>query len=123
MALSEFRPTEITDVSLLREQFVHYCEHDWRIVVDQKQIKAMEFEVYNKVGLKLYLNDLQRDIDERLRYAYDPDGTYIELCKQYAKLMKVPYQYLLSKFRPSGVLNRPVWNEIGDIVPWEKMFR
>jgi hypothetical protein len=123
MALAEFDPAEISSIDKLHEQFVHYCQNDWRINVTPQQINAMTFEVFHKVGLKLYLNDLQSEIDNDLILSTDPDGVYIVKCKEFARKLKVPYQYLLSKFRPRGVLNRPVWNDIGDLVPWETMYR
>jgi hypothetical protein len=80
---------------------------------DKHKLSKIELlEIVSKINEEIYSNE----------YLSDPDGDTIFLAKKYAKLHKIHFSEILSCMRPSGCLNRPVWNENGKIVPYKKMF-
>jgi hypothetical protein len=56
------------------------------------------------------------------KYMSDPDGDTIMYAKEIARKYKVKFQDILATMRPSGSINRPVWDGTGKIVPYKKIF-
>lgn len=61
----------------------------------------------------------------------DYDGSYISCARDVSrdynrqvilKENRISFRTILSKIRPSGALNRPVWDTNGNIVPYKRIF-
>ena len=66
----------------------------------------------NLVMQKVYAN----------KYLTDPDGDTIMYAKEVARKHKIKFQDILAGMRPSGSIDRPIWDENGKIVPYKKIF-
>lgn len=72
-----------------------------------------------------FLTNLRSEVRNRVYarpFLSDPDGDTIHFAKKVAKEHGIPFQDILAGMRPSGKLNRTIWDETGKLVPWKKVF-
>jgi len=72
------------------------------------------------------LEDLRDEVNRRVyaagQYVVSYDSATITHAKEVAKEYKVKYQDILKGMRPYGSVITKVWDEYGNIVPYEKVF-